>query len=437
AEGQAIINIVLKKNIASGFNSSVAITAGTRDNYNAATSITWQHSRISVYGNYSYQRRNTYSNGFQNMTYLLSPGPAYYSNETFPSITITNLHSAKGGIDYSLTSRDAISISGAYTASTTDRNEWLTVNNLTAAHLPAELSTRYNATSGNGNSYQLTVDYTHKFRRPQQELNFDLDYSRGVTDNLQLYNTHINNVDGHATDSTAVLKDLKLGNNRNYNVQLDYTTPIGKTGKLETGYRSQIGITGNHQWDYNLDKTSGEYDPDYSLINFFKSTNQVHAAYISFRRQINTFSFQLGVRAELGRFAADLKSFDSTGKLVLLPITVNTKGIYPSVQLTKRLGEGKQLQVSYSRRVNRPTPRELNPFLDVSDPVNYDAGNPRLLPEDIHSVELTYTHTQPKAALTSGVYFTQVNNVIKHIQTPPVNDVTYTVSQNLKRAINT
>ncbi|HXO74070.1 MAG TPA: outer membrane beta-barrel family protein, partial [Puia sp.] len=134
---------------------------------------------------------------------------------------------------------------------------------------------------------------------------------------------------------------------------------------------------------------------------------------------------------------ADLKSFDSTGKLVLLPITVNTRGIYPSLQLTKRLSEGKQLQLSYSRRVNRPTPRELNPFLDVSDPVNYDAGNPRLLPESIHSVELTFTHTQPKASLTAGAYFTQVNNVIKHIQTPPVNDVTYTVSQNLKRAINT
>ena len=437
AEGLALINIVLKKNSASGFNGSVAVTAGTRDNYNATTSITYQHNRINVYGNYTYQRRNTYSNGFQDMTYLLSPGPVFYSNETFPSITITHLHSAKGGIDYSLTARDGISISGAYNASTTDRNEWLTVNNLTAAHSPAELSTRQNLTSGNGNSYELTVDYTHKFRKPQQELTFDFDYSRGVTNNLQLYSTYINNINGHATDSTAILKDSKLGYNRNYNVQLDYTTPIGKTGKLETGYRSQIGITDNRQWDYNLNKTSGEYDPDYSLINFFKSTNQVHAVYITFRRQINTFSFQLGVRGELGRFSADLKSFDSTGNLVLLPIAVNTRGLYPSLVLTQRLGDGRQVQLSYSRRLNRPAPRELNPFFDVSDPVNYDAGNPRLLPEDIHSVELTYSRSWPKATLTSGAYFTQVNDVIKHIQTPPVNDVTFTISQNLKRAINT
>ena len=80
AEGQALVNIILKKNTAAGFNGSAAVTAGTRDNYNAATSLSYQNGRVNCYGNYSYQRRNTYSNGYQNMTYLLSPDPVYYSN---------------------------------------------------------------------------------------------------------------------------------------------------------------------------------------------------------------------------------------------------------------------------------------------------------------------------------------------------------------------
>lgn len=437
AEGQALINIILKKNNNPGLNSSLAATAGTRDNYNAAASVSYQDNRINLYGNYSYQHRNTYSDGFQDMTFLLSPNPAYYSDETFPSITITDLHSAKAGLDYTLSARDGLSVSGAYNASSTVRNEWLTVDNLTAADSPAQLSTRHNGTTGNGNSYELTVDYTHQFRKPQRGLTVDFDYSHGVTNNLQLYNTYIYNIDGNAADSTGVLKDSKLGHSSNYNVQLDYTTPIGKTGRLETGYRSQISITDNQEWDYNLDKTSDEYDPDYSLINFFKSTSQVHAAYITYRQQIKTFAFQLGIRGELGRFNAHLQSFDSAGQLVLQPITVNTQGLYPSLVLTKQLDGGRQLQLSYSRRVLRPTPSELDPFFDVSDPVNYDEGNPRLLPESIHSVELTYTHTWPTASLTSGAYFTLVNDVIKHIQTTPVNDVVYTVAQNLNRAINT
>jgi ferric enterobactin receptor len=437
AEGQALINIVLKKNNAAGFNGSAAVNGGTRDNYNAAASISYQNSRINWYGNYSYQHRNTYSDGYQDMTFLLSPQPAYYSDETFPSITITDLHSAKAGLDYTLSARDGLSVSGVYNASTTVRNEWLTVDNLTADNLPAQLSTRHNGTTGNGNSYELTVDYTHTFSQPQRQLAFDFDYSHGFTNNLQLYNTYIYNIDGNAADSTALLKDSKVARTRNYNVQLDYTTPVGKAGHLETGYRSQISVADNQEWDYNLDPTSGEYDPDYSLINFFKSTSQVHAAYITFRQQIKTFAFQLGIRGELGRFNADLQSFDSSGQLVVQPITVNTQGLYPSLLITKQLDRGRQIQLSYSRRVLRPTPKELDPFFDVSDPVNYDEGNPRLLPESIHSVELSYTHTWPTATLTSGAYFTQVNDVIKHIQTTPVNDVVYTVAENLPRAINT
>lgn len=437
AEGQALINIVLKKNNVAGFNGSVAVTGGTRENYNAATSISYQNSHVNWYGNYSYQRRNTYSNGFQHMTYLFSPGPVYYSDETFPSTTITDLHSARAGLDYTLSARDKLSVSGTCNASSRARNEWLTVNNLTATHLPAQLSTRYNGTTGNDNSCELAVNYTHKFSKPLRELTFDFDYSHGFTNNLQLYNTYIYNIDGNAADSTAVLKDNKVGHTRNYNVQLDYTMPAGKAGKLEAGYRSQIAVTDNRQWDYNLDKTNGDYDPDYSLINYFRSTSQVHAAYITFRQQIKRFTFQLGLRGELGRFNAHLQHFDSSGQLVVQPITVNTQGLYPSLVLTKRLDGGRQIQLSYSRRVLRPTPRQLNPFFDVSDPVNYDAGNPRLLPERIHSVEFTYTHTWPKASLTSGAYFTRVNDVIQHIQTTPVNDVTFTIAQNLKRAINT
>ena len=208
-------------------------------------------------------------------------------------------------------------------------------------------------------------------------------------------------------------------------------TPAGKSGKLETGYRAQIGTADNRQLDDEIGNNS------------FKSTSQVHALYLNYHRQLGTVDLQIGVRGEIGRFNGRLQSFDSAGQLVVEPITVNTQGLYPSVLLIKRfggggeIGGGREIRLSYSRRVNRPTPRELDPFFDVSDPVNYDAGNPRLLPEDIHNVELTYSRTWTGASLNLGGYFTQVNDVIKHIQTVPVNDVVYTISENLNRAINT
>lgn len=163
----------------------------------------------------------------------------------------------------------------------------------------------------------------------------------------------------------------------------------------------------------------------------------MYAVYVNLRQQIAAYTIQAGLRAEAGRFAATLQNYDPAGVLVSTPINVNTNGLYPALFVTRQFQHAQQVQLSYTRRINRPTPGEINPSPDVSDPVNYDRGNPELRPEDIHSIELTYKKNWSGVSLTSGLYYNQVNNVIKHLQTNPVNDITITIPENLRRAINT
>jgi ferric enterobactin receptor len=438
AGGQAIINIVLKKGARSGFNGAVTAAAGTRANYNAVGNVGYGSGKVSLYGNYSFQRKNTYSNGFQNMTYLSSGDSTYYSRETFPSTTITDVHIAQAGIDYHLSPRDLISISGLYNSLTRNRHEYLTVDNLTEQQTPTQLSNRTNLTHGWNTSWVTTLDWTHKFTRPGEELDLDLSWSMGSGSSFQVYNTEIFNIDGQAVKPTpGILQDTKGGTNKNYNIQLDYSLPIGKGGRLEAGARSQIALGNNRQWDANFDTLSGGYDPDYSLINYFTTNTQTHAVYINFRQQFKAFTIQAGLRGEAGRFAAALRNYDSAGVLVSTPVHVNTNGVYPALFVTRSLEHAQQVQLSYTRRINRPTPSEIDPFPDVSDPVNYDEGNTTLRPEDINSIEFTYKKNWSAVNFTAGFYYTQVNHVIKHIQTNPVNDVTFTIAENLPRAINT
>ena len=437
AEGQAIINIILKKGGKSN-DGSLTASAGTRGNYNAGTSINYRAAKAEFYGIYTFQRRNTYSNGFQYMTYLNSTDPTYYSNEWFPSATIRNIHVAQTGVDYHLSSDDLLSITAVYNSTTTDRHEYLTVDNLTRQKTPAQLSTRDNTTNSWNANGTATIDLAHKFKRVGEQLDLDLAASTGSGSSFQVYSTHIFNVDGHSiTPAPDILQDTKGGNKRNYNFQLDYTLPIGTTGRLEAGARSQLATGNNRQWDASLDTLTKTYNPDFSLINFFKTNTQVHAVYFNYRQQVGPYTLQAGLRAEAGRFAATLQNYDSAGTLVSTPVRINTNGLYPAFYVTRSLQHTQQLQLSYTRRINRPTPEELNPFPDVSDPVNYDEGNPRLRPEDIHSAEFTYKKTWPTAWISTGLYYHQVNNVIKHIQTDPINDVTITTGENLKRAINT
>jgi ferric enterobactin receptor len=438
AEGQGVINIILKKGSRPGFNGAVTASGGTRGNYNTGVSISNRAGKVDWYGNYTFQHKNTYSNGFQNMTYLNSGDSTYYSNERFPSATISDVHVVQAGVDYTLSPRDLLSITGQYNSLTRDRHEYLTVDNLTQQETPTQLSNRANITHSWNTSWGSTLDWAHQFKKSGEELDFDFAWSTGSGNNFQVYNTNIFDVDGQIVKPAPdILQDTKGGTNRNYNIQLDYSLPVGKEGRLEAGARSQITLSDNRQWDTNFDTLSGKYDADYSLINFFHTNNQVHAVYINYRQQLKTYTIQVGLRAEAGRFAATLQNYDSAGVLVSTPIHINTNGLYPALFLTRQLEHAQQVQLSYTRRINRPTPDEINPFPDVSDPVNYDEGNTTLRPEEINSIELTYKKNWPTVNLTSGLYYTQVDNVIKHIQTNPVNDVTFTIAENLRRAINT
>jgi outer membrane receptor protein involved in Fe transport len=437
AEGQGVINIILKKGGKLGRSGAVTASGGTRNNYNAGASINYRAGKSDIYTNYTFQRKNTYSNGFQNMTYLNSGNAAYYSNERFPSTTISNVHVAQAGVDYSLSSRDLLNVKVLYNASTTNRHEYLTVDNLTQQQTPTQLSNRTNTTKGWNASWGATVDLTHQFKKSGEKLDFDFSWSTGSGNSFQVYMTNIFNVNGQPVKPTPdILQDTKGVKNRNYNIQLDYTLPVGKGGRLETGARSQLATSNNRQWDANLDTLSGAYEADYSLINFFSTNSQVYAAYLNYRQQFTAYIIQAGIRAEAGRFAATLQNYDSAGVLVSTPINVNTNGLYPALFVTRQFQHAQQVQLSYTRRINRPTPRNINPSPDVSDPVNYSTGNPTLKPEEVHSIELTYKKNWSDATLSSSLYYNQVNHVIKNLQSNPVNDVTITTPENLPRAIN-
>lgn len=438
AEGQNIINIVLKRNHKAGFNGSAAVTGGTRENYNASTSLSYQNSRVNLYGNYSYRYGNTYSNGFQNITYLNGAAITGFSNETFPSLTLNKGHTVKAGVDYYLAEKSWLSFSGGFNSRDTHRDEFLSIDNLNADHSPGQLSHRDNTIHGDGSSYDLSLDFNQQFKKPKEELTINFSYAHGWNNGFQVYDTHVYDIDGQAvTPEADILQNNSFGRNTNYNIQADYTLPVGKTGKLEAGYRSQIGLTSIHQAVFNLNDTTGKYDPNYLYSNFFSSNNQVHALYLSYGSQIRNFSYQIGLRGEDAILRATLADYDTNHVLVNTPVKVTNKGLYPSVFLTQKFAGNQQLQVSYTRRVTRPTAREINPFLDISDPVNFDTGNPALLPEDIHSVELGYSKSWKGVALTSSIYYNQVNNVIKHIESQPVDGVITTFPQNIKRSTNT
>jgi len=438
AEGQAgIINIVLKKNTKLGFNGSVAVSAGNRDNYNGNTNLSFQNSKVNLYGNYSYRYGNRLGGGFQDIIYKQSTGSTAFANQTTTSNSLDKGHNVKAGLDYYLAPKSVVSLSGGFNARDNDRNEFVDIRQLGRTSNPVLLSNRLNNNIGSGNSYDLNLDYSQKFKKPKEELTFNFGYSSGTNNNDQDYSTTFTNINGSAVNINPSLQRIfNTGENTNYNIQTDYTLPVGKAGKIEAGYRSQIRLGDNNQYADSILTNTDIYIRNNKLINNFNSKDQVHALYLNYQNQIKDFGYQLGLRAEDARLDTYLEGYNGN-LLTNSEGNIHYKRLYPSVFLSQKLKNEQQVQVSYTRRVNRPRPWDTNPFLDVSDPLNYRAGNPNLLPEDVHSFELGYNKYWKKVTLTSSLYFRQTNDVIQRVRSiPDASGIITTTPQNLTRQLN-
>jgi len=439
AEGQSgIINIVLKKNKKLGLNGSVALTGGNQNNYNASTNLSFQNSKVNLYGNYSYRYGNRNGGGYSNITYLNSLFPTTYANQLTDGKSLDKGHNVKAGIDYYLTQNSVLSFSGGFNLRDNDRNELLNIDQLDKLKNPLQLSRRDNDNTGTGGSYDLNLDFSQKFKKPKEELTFNFSFSEGENDNYQIYDTDIYNINGEAVSSyPSIQRTDGDGFNRNYNIQTDYTLPIGKMGKIEAGYRSQIRFSENSTYADQLDILKGEYVTNFALTNDFNNKDQVHALYFNYQNQIGNFGYQAGLRAEDALLTTRLGMYNTSGGLDYTPGKVAYTRLYPSVFLTQKFTGDQQVQLSYSRRVNRPRGWDTNPFLDVSDPLNYRRGNPNLQPEDVHAFELSYSKFWKTVTFTSSAYLRQTNDVIQRIRTEPdENGITITTPQNLTRNLS-
>ncbi|MFP5082034.1 TonB-dependent receptor domain-containing protein [Pedobacter sp. JCM 36344] len=442
AEGQSgIINIVLKKNKKLGLNGSVALTAGNRENYNTNTNLSFQNSKVNLFGNYSYRYGNRFGGGYNNITYLDGSAqgiPNGFADQITDSRSLDKGHNFKAGVDYYVTDKSVLSFSGGFNVRDNDRTELLTINRLYADRSPLQLSNRNNTNTGTGGSYDLNLDYGLKFAKPKEELTFNLSFSEGVNDNTQIYNTDIYNINGAPVNSFLNIQDNdNYGYNKNYNIQTDYTLPLGQFGKIEAGYRSQIRFSESNQIAKNSDVFTGDFITNLALSNLFNSKDQVHAIYFNFQNQIKNFGYQIGLRGEDATLDTRLGIYQKDGQLAYNPGKVAYTRLYPSIFLTEKLKGDQQVQLSYSRRVNRPRGWDTNPFLDVSDPLNYRQGNPNLQPEDVHAFELSYSKFWKAVTFTSSAYLRQTNDVIQRVRSDPnAEGITITTPQNLTKSIN-
>jgi outer membrane receptor protein involved in Fe transport len=178
---------------------------------------------------------------------------------------------------------------------------------------------------------------------------------------------------------------LNAGERGEYSLRLDYKKPMGKEASIALGYHANLT-----EADFEFVGTRGPslnaMLPIPGLSNEFEFDQTVHALFGTYRFPIGTrLDAQTGLRLE----QAETRINQITDAI---RAERDYFRVYPTLHLSYELSKTETLRGSYSRRIQRPSPQDLNPYTQYIDPLNLRRGNPFLLPEVTDSFEAALQH---------------------------------------------
>lgn len=415
-----IINIILKKNTKRGLNSNVTANAGNRERYNAATALNYNTGKLNIFGSYSVKQDDRVRT-ILNTRIQTDPKNGsinYYNDYTLARARpFSNL--ATLGFDYTLDDKNSFGISVNYYLRNMHKHDLVTKKVESAANGNQDYD-RKRENHERESSAGTAAYFEHLFNRPDQKLRLELnlDHKPEIEEN-HYTNTYRFPLIPDELDNTLI---KQTADNRHVNI--GYETEVGKEGKFEAGYDGQFNKQDMDFYGSAFNRREQQFVTDVNKTNHFIYNENVHALYSTFSTAYKKISVMLGLRGEY----SDLNS-----RLITTGISVPNSyfKLYPSLHFGYKLEENKELQLNYSRRVRRPEADDLNPFPEYPDPTNVKVGNPYLLPEIIHSVELAYQWRKGGVSVLPGIYYRYTYNRFTAI-TEPLNDsVLVTRQQNL------
>lgn len=375
-----IINIILNKNANMGFNGSIntGVEAGHYVRYNASTNMNYKTGKVNFFGNYGFNGGDRYNFGYVNR-----PG---VNNQDFVFINDNESHLFKIGADIYLDDKNTLSL---YTTqnwfdSNASGRAIITDNNGDLIeHSP-------NTQTNESHNQAYNVNFKHDFEKEGHNIEFEANFSKNDTPSFLENRFLENSQPDYFNDINNKRKSTLLN--------LDYTNPISKNGKLELGLEYRVNNTDNTNLttQANFNNSSFSYDRD------------IYSAYANYGHKFGKLTMQLGARLEQYKIKG---VFNQEGEPTET-VTDDIFSVYPSAFLTYNPSEKNQFQLSYSKRVDRPGIQQVNPIREWSTPLITSVGNPDLVPQFTNSVEFNYTRKIKGGSITLGSFYRNINDVI-------------------------
>ncbi|QNM87047.1 TonB-dependent receptor [Polaribacter pectinis] len=397
AEGTAgILNIILRKGKATGFNGSVNVTVGDPKNYQGAVNLNLRSEKINLFSNFGYSDRGGPGTYNSDITYLTGGIIDSTRIENRDNNRNRKGFNANIGLEYFLNKKS--SITGTIFVRDSDGLD-TSVNNISSFDPSGNNlynSTRIQDESEVDQTLQFSLNYVNNIDDKGQKLTLDFQHSASKEDEEAII-TDIN-------PETNTTNELSIDNL----IQADYVLPIGKESQFEAGYRGSFQDLTS---DYLV--IAPNLDPSNNPSNNLEFTQNVNAFYTQFGSKIDKFSYLFGLRAEITDL--DIKLLNTAESF-----TKKYTDFFPTVNFGYELSDKQSFTLGYSKRLRRPRSRYLNPFENRASETIISKGNVDLDPTYTNSFDLGYLNRWGKLTLNSSIYYQHSTNNITRVNSQEV-----------------
>jgi outer membrane receptor protein involved in Fe transport len=434
AAGNAgIINIKLKRNKAYGTNGTVSLNTGQgimpdspSDLFRAGVNLNLNHrqGKWNIFGNGAVARKAQFNNTFLTRT-TLSNGLASALTQNFDRKNKGVGFQGKVGADYYASEKTVFGVMLDANIVNTKLTNFSNTDINAVQNGAANQSYILQDASSSSPVGNLTANFNikHDFDKKGKSLTFDMDFSGFSNKKDENFLASYLNSGGNPTNQTSLRNntdaDIKV-----YAAKTDFTLPLSKTMKIETGLKSSYVVTNNNFISEQL--IGGVWQNDLGKSNNFVYKENINAVYGSLSKEWKVWQVQLGLRAEHthsnGTSVTDNKSVER-----------NYLSLFPTVFINQKISENHNIRYSYGRRVDRPNYQQLNPFVFYMDPLAVDQGNPYLKPQFTNSYQISYSYKEISFSLSYSDTRDMITQISKQDDATRVISV---IRQNLGRSQN-
>ena len=410
-----ILNIVLKKNRKTGYNGGLRAGVDSRGRVNLGGDINLRQNKINFFASGNLNQRKSKSESTTDRTNIVSGVPLSRVYQQSHPVNIGSFGFVRAGFDYLIDNRNTITITGNYNKGNFKNNDNQHIDSLLISN--PSYNTVLQNSNGNFKNLGSQLSYKHNFAKTGHEFTADANYNYSKNENINYIATQTYDLSSVEKGLPVMQQSTGGGITKNYTFQSDYDNPISENQKIEFGARAAIRDFENNNNQYFYNHTISKYELSDRISSSYKFNDQVYAAYGTYSLKINRWSYQLGLRAESSTYKGSIIGKSVLGQDSVSSFSVNFPlSLFPSAFVTYKLSDKEDLQLNYSRRINRPNFWQLIPFTDYSDPYNLSVGNARLKPEFANSFEVSYNNNYKKGAnfLVSGFFKYNTNLITRY-----------------------